>query len=83
MSKLFAAYRVLAILVGVLLAFCSLVALPLRRRGAAAVIAYSPRPDVATELDIVKRSIVDNLARRTLAAHTWGLPLLTVLKWLR
>ena len=30
MSKLFPAYRVLAILVGVLLAFCSLVALPLR-----------------------------------------------------
>jgi integral membrane protein len=29
-SKLFPAYRVLAILVGVLLAFCSLVALPLR-----------------------------------------------------
>jgi integral membrane protein len=29
-SKLFTAYRVLAILVGILLAFCSLVALPLR-----------------------------------------------------
>ena len=30
MNKLFVAYRVLAILVGVLLAFCSLVALPLK-----------------------------------------------------
>lgn len=30
MSKLFPAYRVLAILVGVLLAFCSLVAMPLK-----------------------------------------------------
>ena len=30
MTKLFVAYRVLAILVGVLLAFCSLVALPLK-----------------------------------------------------
>jgi signal transduction histidine kinase/HAMP domain-containing protein len=38
----------------------TLVALPLRRRGVAAVIAYSPRPDVATELDIVKRSIVES-----------------------
>ena len=31
-SRLFASYRVLALLVGVLLAFCSLVALPLGRR---------------------------------------------------
>jgi signal transduction histidine kinase/HAMP domain-containing protein len=38
----------------------TLVALPMRRRGVAAVIAYSPRPDVATELDIVKRSIVES-----------------------
>src|SRR4051794_35239259 len=38
----------------------TLVALPLRRRGVAAVLAYSPRPDVATELDIVKRSIVES-----------------------
>ena len=30
MSKLFPAYRVLAIIVGVLLAFCSLVAMPLK-----------------------------------------------------
>jgi integral membrane protein len=30
MNKLFVAYRVLAIIVGVLLAFCSLVALPLK-----------------------------------------------------
>ena len=30
MSRLFTAYRVLAIIVGVLLAFCSLVALPLK-----------------------------------------------------
>ena len=30
MSKLFTAYRVLAILVGVLLAFCALVAMPLK-----------------------------------------------------
>ena len=30
MNRLFASYRVLALLVGVLLAFCSLVALPLR-----------------------------------------------------
>ena len=30
MNKLFVAYRVLALLVGVLLAFCSLVALPLK-----------------------------------------------------
>jgi signal transduction histidine kinase/HAMP domain-containing protein len=38
----------------------TLVALPMRRHGVAAVIAYSPRPDVATELDIVKRSIVES-----------------------
>ena len=38
----------------------TLVALPLRRGGVAAVLAYSPRPDVATELDIVKRSIVES-----------------------
>jgi two-component system phosphate regulon sensor histidine kinase PhoR len=38
----------------------TVVALPLRRGGVAAVIAYSPRPDVATELDIVKRSIVES-----------------------
>ncbi len=38
----------------------TLVALPLRRHGVAAVLAYSPRPDVATELDIVKRSIVES-----------------------
>jgi signal transduction histidine kinase len=38
----------------------TLVALPLRRGGLAAVLAYSPRPDVATELDIVKRSIVES-----------------------
>jgi two-component system phosphate regulon sensor histidine kinase PhoR len=38
----------------------TLVALPLRKRGVAAVLAYSPRPDVATELDIVKRSIVES-----------------------
>jgi two-component system phosphate regulon sensor histidine kinase PhoR len=38
----------------------TLVALPMQRHGVAAVIAYSPRPDVATELDIVKRSIVES-----------------------
>ena len=38
----------------------TLVALPLRRHGVAAMLAYSPRPDVATELDIVKRSIVES-----------------------
>jgi signal transduction histidine kinase/HAMP domain-containing protein len=38
----------------------TIVALPLRRGGVAAVLAYSPRPDVATELDIVKRSIIES-----------------------
>ena len=38
----------------------TLVALPLRRHGVAVMLAYSPRPDVATELDIVKRSIVES-----------------------
>ena len=38
----------------------TLVALPLRRHGVAVILAYSPRPDVATELDIVKRTIVES-----------------------
>jgi integral membrane protein len=39
-NRLFSTYRVLAIVVGVLLAFCSLVAMPLR---------YSPELGLATE----------------------------------
>ncbi|HEY1479109.1 MAG TPA: ATP-binding protein [Gaiellales bacterium] len=38
----------------------TLVALPVHTHGVAAVIVYSPRPDVATELDIVKRTIVES-----------------------
>ena len=38
----------------------TLVALPLRRHGVSVMLAYSPRPDVATELDIVKRTIVES-----------------------
>jgi signal transduction histidine kinase/HAMP domain-containing protein len=38
----------------------TLVALPLRRHGVAVILAYSPRPDVATELSIVKRTIVES-----------------------
>ncbi|MEO9174262.1 MAG: ATP-binding protein [Gaiellales bacterium] len=38
----------------------TLVALPNRSHGIAVLLAYSPRPDVATELDIVKRTIVES-----------------------
>ena len=52
----------------------TLVALPLRRHGVFAVLAYSPRPDVATELDIVKRTILESALIAVLIGAAAGHP---------